>query len=120
MNQRFVLELDQEELLAVCKALNVAAYYAPVKEGSTPIHSVFGKATKLLPPGLYDEGSERAQRLLAKVQAGAGDALAADYMRIADEIEFLMISVKHKSEEQRSEASRILERLEELRGRRVK
>lgn len=89
MNQRFVLELDQEELLAVCKALNVAAYYTLVREGSTPIHSAFGKATKLLPPGLYEEGAERAQRLLAKVQAGAGEVIPKHMLEIRESLSVL-------------------------------
>lgn len=59
-----------------------------------------------------------------KIEAGQAPyqesvpTIAADYMWIADEIELLMISVKRRSEEQRSIASIILERLEELRGRR--
>lgn len=89
MSPRFVLELDQEELLAVCKALNVAAYYAPTNRGGMPIHSVFGKATKLLPPGLYDEGSERAQRLLAKVQAGAGEVIPKHILEIRENLSVL-------------------------------
>lgn len=81
--------------------------------------------------GLQNEHLGDVWNLICKVAAQANEieagqapyqesvpTLAANYAKIADEIEFLMISVKHKSEEQRSEASRILERLEELRGRR--
>lgn len=89
MNQRFVLELDQEELLAVCKALNVAAYYTSTSRGGLPIHSAFGKATQLLPPGLYEEGAERAQRLLEKVQASVGNVIPKHILEIRENLSVL-------------------------------